>query len=88
MQKSLQRIQKRVGLERYKILNTFFLDAIQTQKTTNTLEKHKIWIEYLLEEYYDPMYDYQIQKNQHRIVMRGTDEEVMEYLKVNAKVNV
>ena len=82
MQKSMWRIRKRLGGKRYKILETLLLDAIDTQITSNDLQAHKIWIEYLLSEYYDPMYDYQIQKNKHRIVMRGSQEEILEYLNV------
>ena len=83
MQQSMWRIRKRLGLERYKILETLFLDAGEAQKKDNILEGHKIWIEYLLTEYYDPMYDYQIQKNVDRIVMRGSEEELLKYLKID-----
>ena len=81
MQQSMWRIRKRLGLERYKILNTLFLHAVEAQKKDNSLQSHKIWIEYLLTEYYDPMYDYQIQKNADRIVMRGSEEELLNILR-------
>jgi tRNA 2-selenouridine synthase len=42
-----------------------------------------VWIAYLLQEYYDPMYDYQIQKNVHRIALRGSHEELLEHLKID-----
>jgi len=80
MQESMLRICKRLGLERYKALDALFVDALKGQKEANTLEGHKVWIEYLLSEYYDPMYDYQIQKSAERVVMRGSDEELLEYL--------
>ncbi len=85
MQQSMWRIRKRLGLERYKVLDALFLDALEVQKDANALEGHKVWIEYLLREYYDPMYDYQIQKSADRIVMRGSHEELLVYLKKKNK---
>jgi len=81
MQKSMLRIRKRLGLERYKVLDALFVDALEAQEKANTLEGHKLWIEYLLGEYYDPMYDYQIQKSADRIVMRGSHDELLKSLK-------
>ena len=41
---------------------------------------HQEWIETLLKNYYDPMYDYQIKKKQSRINFVGSPEEVTDYL--------
>ncbi len=78
---AMSRIQRRLGGERYKILCSIFDEALESQKTSGSLEKYKIWIRYLLEEYYDPMYDYQIEKNKARIVFRGTAKEIEAFLK-------
>ncbi len=77
---AMSRIQRRLGGDRYKVVCQLFDDAVAEQKETASLEKYKVWIAYLLEEYYDPMYDYQIEKNAERIIFRGTAEEIEKYL--------
>jgi len=72
----LSRIQKRLGSERYlHIKNTF-----ERAYHDNNWEGHKAWIEVLLAEYYDPMYDYQIEKSPIPILFRGDDKEIKAYL--------
>ena len=36
-------------------------------------------------EYYDPMYDYQIEKNKEKIIFRGSAEEIETFLEVSLK---
>ncbi|MDG6778595.1 tRNA 2-selenouridine(34) synthase MnmH [Thiomicrorhabdus sp. zzn3] len=81
MQSALARIQKRLGGERYQRVATQFNDALQQQRQTGSTEFHRSWIKTLLLEYYDPMYDYQMQKRQHKVTFSGSKEEVIEYLK-------
>lgn len=38
-------------------------------------------IESLLVDYYDPMYNYQIEQKKQRIIFRGNYEEITSYLK-------
>ena len=52
----------------------------QNRKKEGSLEGHKEWVAYLLCEYYDPMYDYQIEKNRSRVLFRGSAREVEQYL--------
>ena len=42
---------------------------------------HIEWIQNLLSWYYDPMYDYQLEKKEARIVFRGDRQAVREFLK-------
>jgi len=42
---------------------------------------HRDWLRCLLEEYYDPMYAWQWQKNHERVVFRGSAEQVQEWIK-------
>ena len=77
---AMLRIKRRLGGERYQIVCQIFDDAVEEQKKSASLEKYKIWIDYLLVEYYDPMYDYQIEKNSERIIFRGSAEEILDYL--------
>jgi tRNA 2-selenouridine synthase len=78
---AMSRIKRRLGGERYKHLCQIFDAALEEQKNTDSLEKYKVWIIYLLVEYYDPMYDYQIEKNKERIIFRGSEAEIETFLK-------
>ena len=78
--KGLERIKKRLGLERYIMITTAFTEAFLEQERTAKLEQHKEWIEMLLKEYYDPMYDYQIEKSAMPIVFEGSADEVLAYI--------
>jgi tRNA 2-selenouridine synthase len=78
--KGLNRIKKRFGSERYVSMKTAFSDAYVIQERTGNLEQHKGWIETLLTEYYDPMYDYQLEKSEMPIVFEGSAEEILAYL--------
>lgn len=80
MQSAINRIQKRLGNQRHELLCGLFEAALKNQKEHNTFEGHKEWIEYLLREYYDPMYDYQIQKRAKQVVFRGNEQEILEYI--------
>lgn len=80
IQSAMDRITKRIGSERHKEVCNIFENAVGEQKRSGSLEAYKEWAEYLLREYYDPMYDYQIQKRSELIAFRGSSEEVLEYL--------
>ena len=84
----IDRIQKRLGNERYSKIKTAFADAFLEQQFTGDLTRHKAWIEILLREYYDPMYDYQIEKSEIAIAFEGNAVEISAYLdrKMNALV--
>ena len=73
---ALDKIQKRLGSKRYLYLKNIFKDAYQC----DDIEANKVWIQYLLEDYYDKMYDYQIEKTSIPIVFRGNFDEVRAYL--------
>ena len=51
------------------------------RKTCADPENHKAWIRALLVEYYDPMYDYQLGKKTERVIFRGEQKHVLDYMK-------
>jgi len=69
-------IQKKLGHKRYKIVVDMF------KRANDNLELHKKWIEFLLVQYYDPMYEYQLSNKESSIIFKGNKQEVLEYLKV------
>lgn len=79
IEKAMLRIQKRLGNFRYKIVCELFQKAVNIQTNSGNLDAYKDWISYLLNEYYDPMYDYQLEKNKERILYRGTFAEIINY---------
>jgi len=78
---ALDRILRRLGEQRHNQLQMIMDDAITQQRRDGNPEHHKQWIHSLLLDYYDPMYDYQLQKKTARISFRGELDEVLEYLK-------
>ena len=76
---SLERIQKRLGGQRYAELKAIMQDALVTHERGNP-EAHKAWISELLTGYYDPMYHYQMNSRTKPPLFKGTESEVTEYL--------
>jgi len=81
LQTSIDKIQRRLGGVRYKELKTLLNDAITHQISTGDTALHKEWIKVLLVDYYDPMYDFQTEKKQDRVVFKGSQNDVLDYLK-------
>lgn len=77
---SLSRIKKRLGGERYAQFNALMNLAFKEHQSTDDTSLHKEWIRLLLTEYYDPMYDYQIDNKKERVVMSGSRDELFNYL--------
>lgn len=77
----LDRIRRRLGDERHREIKGVFAAAFENQAKHGDTSGHKVWIEQLLHEYYDPMYDYQIKKSTLPIAIRGDAKELLEYIK-------
>jgi tRNA 2-selenouridine synthase len=80
MESAMKRIERRLGSQRHKEAQALFEEAFREQERSGSLEAYKGWVAYLLREYYDPMYDYQIRKRSERVVFRGNAEAVLSYL--------
>lgn len=76
---SLVRVQKRLGLERYKKIAALMATALEAQKTNGDTSAHLDWITALLVDYYDPMYEYQLAKQSDKITFRGSYDAVLEW---------
>lgn len=77
---AVDNIQRRLGGERHRQLKDLLENAINEHATHHDKQQHREWIAYLLREYYDPMYSYQLDKKTERVVFRGEPEAVMKYL--------
>ena len=80
MQKSLLRIRKRLGGERLKRVAGLMQAAFDHQQRTGDAALHRDWVAVLLREYYDPMYDFQLENKRAHIVFKGDASAVRTYL--------
>ena len=71
------RIRARLGGERHSILVGELTEAFRTPADP---AGHAAWIERALRSYYDPMYDWQIERKASRIVFRGDAAAVAKHL--------
>ncbi len=74
---SLERIQRRLGGEKYLELKSIMENALQQKNTQEADALHRQWIERLLQDYYDPMYEYQMNKKLNRVIFRGSKQEFL-----------
>lgn len=86
LHESIDKIQRRLGGLRYKKLKSQLSEAVQQNRLGNT-DYFKEWIKVLLIDYYDPMYDYQLNKKKDRVVFKGNRKDIIEYLTTQFKIN-
>jgi tRNA 2-selenouridine synthase len=77
LQDDLGRIRKRLGGERYQRVSDIMAAAFLAQDESGDLALHREWISVLLEQYYDPMYEYQLAQRGGEVVFRGSRDEVV-----------
>lgn len=79
MQMRFQRIAKRLGGLGYAKVCRAFEHACLQQQTQADWAGHYLWIDQLLSDYYDPMYDYQLKRYPQPYVIEGTADELSEF---------
>ncbi len=79
MQEDLGKIRKRLGGERHQRVSAMMAAAFAAQAADGDLSGHRQWIATLLEQYYDPMYEYQLQQREGRELFRGSREAVISW---------
>lgn len=77
LQDDLGRIRKRLGGERYQRVSDIMAAAFLAQDESGDLALHREWISVLLEQYYDPMYEYQLAQRGGEVVFRGSRDDVV-----------
>ncbi|OAT33943.1 selenophosphate-dependent tRNA 2-selenouridine synthase [Buttiauxella brennerae ATCC 51605] len=76
-------IRRRLGMERFAQFSAYLDDALVEQRKTGSVDGHLAWLSPLLEEYYDPMYRYQLSKKAGNVVFRGDYSQVESWLRNN-----
>ncbi len=77
---SVDKIRRRLGGVRHATVRAMMESALEIQQRTGETEAHRQWVEFILFDYYDPMYDYQMSKKADRVVFQGDKAAVREYL--------
>jgi tRNA 2-selenouridine synthase len=77
---SLDKVRRRLGGARHAQLRGLMEDALRRQRESGDLERHRIWIQAMLEDYYDPMYDHQLAQKRERVVFSGPPDAVQAWL--------
>lgn len=73
---ALDRIRKRLGGARHQTLRDIMERALDRQQESGDLGGHRDWIVALLRDYYDPMYDYQLDQREGRILVRDSADRL------------
>lgn len=81
LKQGLFALRKRLGLGRYAVLQQILDDALAMQLATGKIGLHIDWLSILLTEYYDPMYQYQLNKKKDRVIFRGDYQSVNEFIR-------
>ena len=76
---SLERIQKRLGLERYKEVKQHLEQALKRLFEEGLSDGFYSAFDILLTKYYDPMYDYQMTKRDGHVLFEGGFDDIIEW---------
>ncbi len=74
---NLAKIKKRLGGLSYKKINSSFSSALEHLFGSGKAELFDEGIRLLLLEYYDPMYQYQLDQKQTNVLFKGTESEII-----------
>ena len=80
---ALLRIERRLGGERRRTITAALQAAFGARVANGESDPgaHAVWVGQLLEWYYDPMYDHQLNGKLPRVVVRGDAETLRDYLR-------
>lgn len=77
---NIARTRRRLGGERENRIISALNAAVAHQAASGKVSMHGQWVEILLREYYDPMYDYQLKQKRNKTVFEGDSNEVRVYI--------
>ncbi|WP_426416681.1 tRNA 2-selenouridine(34) synthase MnmH [Aestuariirhabdus sp. LZHN29] len=78
---AIEGIRRRLGGERYQKLRGSLETALQSRQLESVAGVYRDAIAQVLDQYYDPMYRYQLDQKKERICFRGRYAEVVDYLR-------
>ena len=74
---SLERIRKRLGGDNHRLASERLETALAAHRERGDTSAYVPFIELLLERYYDPMYDYQLEAKRERVVFGGSADDIV-----------
>lgn len=80
LSQSITSIKKRLGGQLHDEFQTIISKALNMQLQQNDTQGHLEWISLLLTRYYDPMYQYQLEQKQERVIFKGSHQAMHEWL--------
>ena len=78
---SLEKISKRLGSENYQAVSKLMKSALAEKRSEQNKQLHYRWIAKILTDYYDPMYEYQLEKKSDRVIFTGSQVEFLHWSK-------
>ena len=75
----LDRIRKKLGGDRHADLSRTMSAAFAEHDERDDLTLHRVWVAALLDQYYDPMYDYALSRREDEVLFRGDREAVVDW---------
>ena len=76
----LARIVKRLGAERHARASTLLEAALTAHGASGETAGYRPFVELLLTDYYDPMYDYQLASKERRTLFAGDAEAILDWV--------
>lgn len=76
----VRKIERTLGGSRTKKALDLVTEGLERSRNADNWESHLPWIEYLLENYYDPFYTEHLKRQSARVVFRGSRDEVGAYI--------
>ena len=73
----LDRVRKRLGGENHARAARLLEDALDTHRARGEIAGYAPFVEFMLERYYDPMYDYQLEGKRERVRFAGNAEAIL-----------
>ena len=83
LQQDLDRIRKRLGGVRYQQVSRMMQSAFERQRRSGSPDGHRAWIALLLQQYYDPMYEYQLSRREGVKLFSGPRQAVLAWARDN-----
>ena len=76
--KSTDAIRRRLGGLRHQRVRVLVEKAL-SDHAKGSLDSHRAWINFLISEYYDPMYTFQMKNKSERIIFSGTADMIKDW---------
>lgn len=80
----LEKIRKRLGSANYEAARKAMQQALKQHLRSGDITNHYDWLNILLQNYYDPLYTYELSKREAYVCFRGDYQACREYLQSTA----